>query len=140
MDGYGELRAQAAGFVARHVKAGPVLVLGPSRAAADEVAHAACAGAGGMMGVHRLSFRELVMELAQSEVYRRELTPVGRFVREAIAARVIAETVQRGELTYLRPVAGFPGFPRALTATFEELRLNAVRAGLLPDLARLLQA
>jgi RecB family exonuclease len=47
----------------------------------------------------------------------------------------------------LRPVAGFPGFPRALTATFEELRLNGVEPERLrasgvsgPDLARLLTA
>ena len=44
-------------------------------------------------------------------------------------------------------MAGFPGFPRALTATFEELRLNAIDPEHLrdcgesgPDLARLLEA
>jgi hypothetical protein len=102
-----------------------VLVLAPSREAADEVAHAACGEGGGLLGVHRLSLRELVMELAESELYRRELAPVGRFVREAIAARVASEALRKSQLTYLRPVAAFPGFPRALTETFEELRLNA---------------
>ena len=52
--------------------------------------------------------------------------PVGRFVREALAARVTQEAVAGGALTYLGPVAAFPGFPRALADTFEELRLNAV--------------
>ena len=150
MDRYCELRARASEFVTKHAKTGPVLVLALSRAAADEVAHSACGGAGALLGVHRLAFRELVMELAAGELYRRELAPVGRFVREAIAARVTAEAVRRGELTYLRPVADFPGFPRALTATFEELRLNAaprsLHAGagasprMPPDLARLLEA
>ncbi len=140
MDRYCELRARAAEFVARHAGAGPVLVLAPSREAADEVAHAACGEGGGLLGVHRLSLRELVMELAESELYRRELAPVGRFVREAIAARVASEALRKSQLTYLRPVAAFPGFPRALTETFEELRLNAAPSALLPDMARLLDA
>ncbi|MEI9973113.1 MAG: PD-(D/E)XK nuclease family protein [Ignavibacteriota bacterium] len=78
------------------------------------------------MGVQRLAFREFVLELSNSELNRRALIPVGRFVREALSARVTAQALERGELTYLRPVATFPGFARALTATFEELRLNAV--------------
>jgi len=78
---------------------------------------------------------------------RRELVPVGRFVREALAARVTADALHRQELTYLAPVAGFPGFPSALTDTFEELRLNPSGLDRLsdcgesgPDLARLLDA
>ena len=84
-------------------------------------------------------------DLSGSELNRRSLAPIGRFVREALAARVTAQALERGELTYLRPVARFPGFPRALTATFEELRLNAIDPARLqscgesgPDLARLL--
>ena len=95
------------------------------------------------MGVRRFAFRELVLELSAAELNRRGLVPVGRFVREALAARVTSEALARGELTYLGPVAGFPGFPRALTATFEELRLNAIDPEHLrdcgesgPDLAR----
>ena len=100
-----------------------------------------------LLGVRALAFRDFVMESAAAELNRRALVPVGRFVREALAARVTAEAIQRGELNYLAPVAAFPGFPRALTDTFEELRLNAVdlaelrdcgRSG--PDLARLLDA
>jgi CRISPR/Cas system-associated exonuclease Cas4 (RecB family) len=71
------------------------------------------------------------------------LVPVGRIVREALAARVTART----ELTYLKPVAPFPGFPRALADTFEELRLNRITPEQLracgqsgPDLANLLAA
>src|SRR5208283_1189131 len=119
------------------------LVLAAVRAAADEVALEACTDA--LMDVRRLAFREFVLDLSASELNRRSLVPIGRFVREALAARVTAEALERGELTYLRPVVRFPGFPRALTATFEELRLNAVDPARLrscgesgPDLARLL--
>jgi len=124
MDRYSELRARAAEFVAEWVQWGAVLVVAPVREAAGEVALAACGDA--LIGVHRLAFRELVLELSAAELNRRALVPVGRIVREALAARVTQEAVGAGGLSYLGPVAGFPGFPRALAYTFEELRLNAV--------------
>ncbi|MGD0771683.1 MAG: PD-(D/E)XK nuclease family protein [Candidatus Solibacter sp.] len=124
MDRYSELRARAAEFVVEWVRWAEVLVLAPVREAADEVALVACGDA--LVGVHRLAFRELVLELSAAELNRRALVPVGRIVREALAARVTQEAVSAGRLTYLGPVAGFPGFPRALADTFEELRLNAV--------------
>jgi RecB family exonuclease len=140
---YAGLRTRAAEFVRQHAPTDPVLILAPVRAAADEVARTACGDA--LLGVNRSAFRELVTELAAAELNRRELVPVGRFVREALAARVTA--LHRGELSYLGPVAAFPGFPRALTATFEELRLNGVDPARLHqcgqsgrDLGRLLAA
>jgi RecB family exonuclease len=145
LQSYADLRRQAIHFVAQFAVAGPVLILAPTRAAADEIALAACSSA--LIGVRRFSFREFVLELSAAELNRRALVPVGRFVREALAARVTALALERGELTYLRPVAGFPGFPRALASTFEELRLNAVdveslrgRSEAGPDLAVLLDA
>ncbi len=145
MHRYADLRSRAVEFVSQFSAEGPVLVLAPVRAAADEVALAACGAA--LFGVRRFAFREFVLELSSAELNRRGLVPVGRFVREALAARVTAEALQREELNYLRPVACFPGFPRALTATFEELRLNAIPSGRLracgesgADLALLLDA
>ena len=109
MDRYAELRARAAEFVAEWVQWGEVLVLAPVRAAAEEVALEACGEA--LLGVRRLAFRELVMELSAAELNRRALVPVGRFVREALAARVTAEALGAASSTYLGPVAGFPGLP-----------------------------
>src|ERR1035438_8008358 len=124
MDRYSELRACAAEFVAEWARWGAVVVLGPVREGADEVALAACGDA--LVGVHRLAFREFVGELSAAELNRRALVPVGRTVREALAARVTEEAVRAGGLRYFGPVARFPGFPRALASTFEELRLNQV--------------
>ncbi|HEV2444426.1 MAG TPA: hypothetical protein VGS58_00830, partial [Candidatus Sulfopaludibacter sp.] len=139
------MRSRAADFVRQQSAAGPVLVLASVRTAAEEAARLACHDA--LLGVRSLSFRDLVMELAIAELNRRQLVPVGRFVREALAARVTADALAHGQLTYLGPVARFPGFPRALTDTFEELRLNAVSSGRLrecgrsgPDLAVLMEA
>jgi CRISPR/Cas system-associated exonuclease Cas4 (RecB family) len=111
-------------FVSRWSAKGAVLVVASTREAADEIALAACGEA--LMGVRRAGFRELVLELSGPELNRRGLAPVGRVVREALAARVASEAVRHGRLTYFEPVAGFPGFPRALADTFEELRLNQV--------------
>ena len=145
MDRYSELRVRATEFVAEWAPRGAVVVLGPVREAADEVALAACGDA--LVGVHRLAFREMVGELSAAELNRRALVPVGRTVREALAARVTEEAGGAGGLSYFGPVAGFPGFPRALASTFEELRLNAVPLDALrecgesgADLARLLGA
>ncbi len=124
MGGYRELRARSAEFVAEWAQWGAVLVLAASREAADEIVFEACGAA--LIGVTRAGLRELVLELSGAELNRRELAPVGRVVREALAAREASEAALRGDLSYLLPVAGFPGFPRALAATFEELRLNGV--------------
>jgi CRISPR/Cas system-associated exonuclease Cas4 (RecB family) len=132
-------------FVADWAPRGPVLVLAPVREAADEIALRACDRA--LAGVHRAALRDLVLDLSGPELNRRALAPVGRVVREALAARVTAEARRRGQLRYLDPVAAFPGFPRALADTFEELRLNRVPLDRLhsggtsgPDLALLLDA
>ena len=95
MNRYSELRARAAEFVAEWVQWGAaVLVLAPVREAADEVALEACGDA--LIGVHRLAFREFVLELSAPELNRRALVPVGRLVREALAARVTQEAARRG--------------------------------------------
>ncbi|WP_216843139.1 PD-(D/E)XK nuclease family protein [Granulicella sp. S190] len=75
----------------------------------------------------------------------RGLSPVRRLAREAIAAEITARS--RAKLSYLAPVAGFPGFARALARTLEDLRLNGITADELrstgrsgPDLALLMNA
>jgi CRISPR/Cas system-associated exonuclease Cas4 (RecB family) len=118
---YSELRARAVEFVSLWSAKGAVLVVAAARDAADEIALAACGDA--LIGVQRAGFRDLVLALSDAEMNRRGLVPVGRVVREALAARVTAK-ITHSRLTYFGPVAGFPGFPRALAETFEELRLN----------------
>ena len=48
--------------------------------------------------------------------------PLRRVAQEAIAASV----AQHADLGYLKDVAGFPGFPAALSRTLEDLRLSRV--------------
>src|SRR3954467_4176332 len=106
MDRYSHLRALASEFGAEWVHWSPVLIVAPVREAADEITLAACTDA--LVGVHRLAFRELVLELSDAELNRQALRPIGRIVREALAARVTQEAGAAGRLDYLRPVAAFP--------------------------------
>jgi RecB family exonuclease len=123
------MREAAREFVRRH-SGGGLLIVAAQRDAADELALEVCDGV--LAGVERYGFRDFVHRASREQLRRRGLAPVGRVVREAIAARVASVT----DLTYLREAAGFPGFPRALTDTLEDVRLN--RRAVEGDLAALL--
>src|SRR5271155_3098569 len=60
MHRYSDLRRRAVECVSKFSAAGSVLVLAPVRAAAEEVALAACGSA--LLGVRRFAFREFVLD------------------------------------------------------------------------------
>src|SRR6266404_7893598 len=129
MTSYSQMREAAKEFVRLHA-AGGVLILSTERAAGDEIAQEICGNV--LVGIDRFGFREFVRKVARDPLRRSGIVAVRRVVREAIAARVAHAT----ELSYLGEVARFPGFPRALTDTLEEVRLN--RRAVSGDLAVLL--
>ena len=55
---------------------------------------------------------------------KQSLAPVARLGTEALAARSIHSC--RQQLAYFAPVAGTPGFPRALASTLSELRMEGI--------------
>jgi len=119
----------------------PVLILAGTREAAADLARRAAGPA--TLGVYTTTLQELIVTLAERPMNERGLTPVSRLAREALMARIIAGV--RSKMTYLGPVASFPGFPRAALRTVDTLRLNRIapehvantgRSG--PDLALLL--
>jgi hypothetical protein len=123
-----------------------VLVVGASRAAADELVARVAMQRGGLFGVVRTSVIELVMRLALPGLSRRGLTPTTAIGAEAVVARARFDAVEDEALGYFGPVAGTPGFPRAASRTLDELQMASVdpvalaaldRAG--ADLAELLQ-
>jgi ATP-dependent helicase/nuclease subunit B len=96
-------------------------------------------------GIHHRSLTSLAADLARKPLAERGWAPLAQLAMEAITARVVHEV--RRELQYFGPVAGMPGFPRALARTLGELRLARVtpetvgRAGEAGcDLAALLRA
>lgn len=103
-----------------------VLVIGATRAAADELALGLARARGSLAGVWRASFGELAMKLALPILARRLVSPAGALGAEAIATRAAFDAHGAGELPYFAPVADLPGFPRAVARTLGELQLAGV--------------
>jgi len=102
------------------------LIVGASRAAADELAARVAIEKGGLFGVTRVGFQELITRLAMPALAREGLSPTGGLSAEAVAARAAFEAAEEDALDYFTPVALLPGFPRALSRTLTELRLAGI--------------
>jgi ATP-dependent helicase/nuclease subunit B len=104
----------------------PLLIIGATRAAADEFAFALAADKGATFGITRSSVAELVARLAVPALARKGLTPSAPLSDEAVSARVADAALRNDELAYFAPVADMPGFPRALSRTMVELRMAGI--------------
>jgi len=131
-------------FLRTWTKSSELLLIAPTRAAADELARAACVE--GLSGVHRLTLRQLAAVLASEKLVGIGCAPLSQLAMEALAARVTHELRTKKQLPYFSPVADTPGFARALAATLTDLRLHDIDPATLEvtgapgaDLARLLR-
>jgi RecB family exonuclease len=131
-------------FLRGHAAVGEVIVVGPTREAADDFVRSAIATA--VVGVHRTTVDHLAAAIAQRELTSRGVSPLSSLAHEAIAARVIERAQGEGKLSYFAPVATFPHFPRALARTLQDLRLGRIApmqllasGGAAIDLANLLE-
>ncbi|MGH9627828.1 MAG: hypothetical protein ACRD7E_05755, partial [Bryobacteraceae bacterium] len=115
-----DLVQRAAAFVADQSASREVMIVGPCRGAVDDVARLACRRA--LAGVYRYTFRDAVYALSEQSMYARDLVPLRRAAREAVAASLSRKV----KLEYLRDAAAFPGFARALARTLGDLRLNRI--------------
>jgi ATP-dependent helicase/nuclease subunit B len=104
------------------------VIVGATRAAADELALSIAVDRGGLFGVTRVGYQELITRLALPALASERLSPTGALSDEAVAARAAFEAAREGALDYFTPVATLPGFPRALSRTLNELRLAGVEA------------
>ncbi len=122
-----------------------VLLLAPSRGAADDLLRGLTETGGGLLGVHATSFDQWALQAAALDLAARGLRPITPLGTEAIAARAARLAEADGELERLSPVAGMPGFARSLAATLGELRAAGVPPSTLAgddgtrDLGRLLE-
>ena len=103
-----------------------VLVLAPTRHAADDFAWRLCLRRQGLFGMHRFTAAELAVTMATCTLALRDLAPLSRLGLEALAARCVFRSLNEGSLSYFGPVCEMPGFPRALASTLLELRLARV--------------
>jgi len=97
-----------------------VLVLAPTRGAADDFSRALCDKLGALFGFHRMTLIGLATTLATELLTQRNLAPLSRLGIEALAARSAFACRREGQLDYFGPVGDTPGFTRALASTCPE--------------------
>lgn len=102
------------------------LILGASRGTADDLAWGAAPA--GMFGAHRFTPAQAAAVLSAPALAERGLKAANPFAAQAVAARVVHELRAKRSWKYFDPVAGTPGFARALAATLGEMRMNGVTA------------
>jgi len=110
-------------FVLDALPSTELLIVGASRGAADDFARSLARGRAATFGLHRFSLTQLAARLAAPLLTRDRLSPTTALGVQAVAARALFDAEHDGTLAYFAPVAGMPGFPRALARTLEELAL-----------------
>lgn len=124
------LRADAAAaFLHSFPPDHPITIVGATRGAADDLARTVARSRGSTFRTTRLSLTQLAARIAAEALARDGTAPSTRLGAEAVATRAIFEASRDGSLTYFGPVAGSPGFPRALSNTLQELRLAGIPGG-----------
>ena len=111
-------------FLSENSRRGEILVLAPTRAAANELALTAFER--GCQGIHALTITQLAAQLAARSLAQEKLVPISQLGTEALANRIVHAASHANELRYFAPVAQTPGFPRAAAKTISELRLEGV--------------
>jgi len=106
-----------------------VLLLGASRESIDDFARELSLAVTATFGLHRFSVTQFAARMAAAGLAQKCLAPATGLGAEAAAARSGFEAYRRGALKYFLPVAGRPGFSRAMAATVTELRLAGVGPG-----------
>jgi CRISPR/Cas system-associated exonuclease Cas4 (RecB family) len=115
-------------FVVGASPASEILIVSASRGAADDFARDIARTRGATFGLYRFSLTQLAARLAAPLLARARLSPSTTLGVQAVAARALFDADHDHALSYLAPVAGTPGFPRALARTLEELALAMVSA------------
>jgi ATP-dependent helicase/nuclease subunit B len=110
------------------------LLIGGSREAVDHLVREVSVSQQATFGLHRFSLTQLAARLATAQFARLGLVHSTSLGAEAVAARATFEVLERARLGYFQPVAGRPGFARALASTVNELRLAGVEPASLAEL------
>ena len=120
-------RLEAAAKFLRHFPADhPVTIVAATRGAADDFARSIAAERGATLGVTRLSLTQLAARTAVVAMAAEGKTSSSGLGAEAVAARAVFTALRDASLRYFEPVAGSPGFPRALARTLQELRMAGI--------------
>ena len=118
----------AANFLRQFPADHPITIVAATRGAADDFARSVAADCGATLGVTRLSLTQLAARTAVVAIAAAGKAPSSGLGAEAVAARAVFTALRDASLGYFEPVAGSPGFPRALARTLQELRLAGIAA------------
>ena len=139
--------AGAARFLSQFPNFTQILVVGSTRAAADDFARHYLRDKTATFGLHRFSLVELAARVSILKLAADAQAPAGALAIEATIARTVHETQKRNGLRYFEPVALLPGFAKAVRETCSELRDAHIQPSLIeqlpspgPDVASLLSA
>src|SRR6185436_5307867 len=91
-----------------------VVIIGASRGAADDLARRVAGTLPATFGIERLSLTQFAAVQAMAALAADGIAPSTWLGSEAVAARAVFHAMREGSLSYFAPVAGAPGFPRAL--------------------------
>ena len=116
----------AARFLRQFPADHPITIVAATRGAADDFARSIASERGATLGVTRLSLTQLAARTAVAAMAAEGKTPSSGLGAEAVAARAVFTASRDESLRYFAPVAGSPGFPRALARTLQELRLAGI--------------
>src|SRR6202047_3685280 len=87
-----------------------VLLLAPSKGAADDLARRCCPA--GALGLHRMTLNQLAAALATPRMIAERKAPASRLAMEAMSARVAHALRKEDRIRYFAPVAAMPGFSK----------------------------
>ncbi|MBI2376342.1 MAG: PD-(D/E)XK nuclease family protein [Deltaproteobacteria bacterium] len=121
------LTEAAVDFLGAHAGSGRgLLLVAPTRRAADDLVRIAARRFGLLGGVISTTLLRLASELALVPLAESGCAVASSIGSRALAARVTHGAELDGELEYFGPVARTPGFPRAVERTLLELRAGRV--------------
>jgi RecB family exonuclease len=114
--------AAATQFIGSFPAATELILVGASREAIDDLVRGFARERSATFGLHRFSLTQLAARLAAGNLARAGIAPLSAVGAAALAARAAFEANSRQQLRYFAPIARFPGFARATSATIGDLR------------------
>jgi ATP-dependent helicase/nuclease subunit B len=137
----------AAQFLSRFSNSAEILVIGATRAAADDFVRHFARLQHATFGINRFSLLQFAARISALRLAAKGQVPCSALGMEATVVRAVDDAHGNGSLQYFSPVALLPGFAKAVRATASELRAAGIAAVNLehlpppaPDVSSLLAA
>jgi hypothetical protein len=122
-------RLSAAGqFLSGFPHSAEILVIGGTRATADDFVRHYARLQGATFGIHRFSLVQLAARISALRLAAEGQVPCSALGIEAAVVRAVHDAHSNGSLQYFSSVALLPGFAKAVRATTSELRAAGITA------------